>query len=114
MTNQVNIQPATVSPQLTPRAAHTIQVAKATAERLAPDEATSNLFDMLQEDFGLTVPDSVTPRIDVNVEKATGIVIGEVVDAKTGKVIWQFPPEDVVKLMELSRGSSKSIVDVKA
>jgi flagellar protein FlaG len=111
---KANIYPTTGSPQLSPRTAHAVQAAKAKAERAVPAVTETQLSDALQKVFGLTLPQSLNSRVELNVDKETGLVIGKIVDRMTGEVIRQLPPEEMVRLLEATKEALGPLVDFTA
>jgi flagellar protein FlaG len=107
-----NTTPANGSPQLTPRAAQAVQVAKAKAERLAPDEADPQVSDALQKMLGLALPQAVNSRVELTVNKEAGIVVGRVINRETGEVIREIPSEEMVRLIEATKRALGPIVDM--
>ena len=108
---EANITPTTSSPALTPRAAQAVSAAKATAQRLAPAEIA--LPDAVQKIYQVKLPDAFNDRVQLNVDKETGLVIGTVIDRGTGKVLRQIPSEEMVRFIRATREELGPIYDVK-
>ena len=111
---EANALPTTGSPQLTPRAAQAVQLAKARAERAVPAVTESQLSQAAQTHFGLNLPVAMNARVELNVDKETGLVIGRVVDRTTGEFIRQIPPEAMVRLIEATKRELGPLVDFTA
>jgi flagellar protein FlaG len=110
---QANIHPTNGSPQLTPRAAQAIQVAKAKAERLAPSEGPDpKVAQAMQKALGAALP--VSSRVELSVDKEAGIVIGRVINRETGEVIREIPSEEMVQLIKATKAALGPLVDLKA
>jgi uncharacterized FlaG/YvyC family protein len=108
---EANITPTTSSPALTPRAAQAVAVAKTTAQRLAPAETAPP--DAVQKIYQVKLPDAFNDRVQLNVDKETGLVIGTVIDRGTGKVLRQIPSEDMVRFIRATREELGPLYDVK-
>ena len=102
------------SPQLTPRAAQAVQVAKAKAERSVAAVTETQLSDALTKEFELNLPVAMNARVELNVDKETGLVIGRVVDRSTGEFIRQIPPEAMVRLIQATKRELGPLVDFTA
>jgi flagellar protein FlaG len=109
---EANTSPTSGSPQLTPRAAQAVQVAKATAARLAPEVPDRQATGVLQEMFGLTLPQAVNSRVELSVNKEAGIVVGRVINRETGEVIREIPSEEMVRLIEATKRALGPLVDM--
>jgi flagellar protein FlaG len=111
---KANVYPTTGSPQLSPRTAHAVQAAKAKAERPTPAVTEPQLSDALQKVLGLSLPESLNARVELNVDKDLGRVIGKVVDRTTGEVIRQLPPEEMIRLLKATKAALGPLVDFTA
>ena len=114
MTTLANISSSTGSPQLTPRAALAVQVAKAKAEHAVPAVTEGQLSQALSKTYVLNLPVAMNTRVELNVDKETGLVIGKIVDRATGKEIWQIPPEAMVRLLQATKAELGPLVDFTA
>src|SRR5262245_58935250 len=109
-----NLPTTTASPQLTPRAAHAVHLAKTKAEHLTttPEAQDVQIPDALRKALGLSVPEATNSRIELSVDKQAGIVVGRVIDRATGEVIRQIPAESIVRLIEANKAALGPLVDV--
>jgi len=110
---EANITPTTSSPPLIPRAAQAVAAAKAKAERLTAADTDPTLPDAAQKPYEINLPDSLNSRVDLSVDKETGLVIGKVIDRDTGKEVRQIPSESMVRLIRATREELGPLVDVK-
>jgi flagellar protein FlaG len=114
MNIEANTHSTNGSPPLTPRAAQAVQVAKAKAERLVPEAPDPKVTEALQQIFGLSLPEAVNSRVELNVDQDAGIVVGRVINKETGEVIREIPPESIVRLIEATKRALGPLVDVFA
>ena len=110
---EANISQTVGSPPLTPRAAQAVAVAKARAERLAPEHIQTPLADAVQS-YRSQLPESLTAHVALSVDRETGLVIGTVIDSESGKVLRQIPSEEMVRLIRATREAFGPLVDVKS
>jgi len=111
---EANINQTTGSPQLSPRAAQAVAVAKAKAEQLSHPETHIPLADAVQNVYRSRLPDSLSTHVALSVDDETGIVIGTVIDRNTGKVLRQIPSEEMVHLIRATREALGPLVDLKS
>ena len=99
--------PAANSTPLSPRAAQAIKAAKAAAVRQQPavDEAALNRV------LGKKVPELTTGHLKLNIDQASGMVVGQIIDRESGEVIKQIPTEDMLKLIAATREFLGRMVD---
>ena len=53
-------------------------------------------------------------RMELDVDRPTGVVVGRVVDWETGKVVQQVPSEEAVRILEKARRLIGAILDKTA
>ena len=83
------------------------------AAELAPAAGVTAKTDPrpLQE---LTAVARLGARMELDVDRPTGLVIGRLVDFETGKVVDQIPSREAVKLLERTRRIIGAILDKMA
>jgi len=111
---QANTHQTTGSPQLTPWAAHAVDLAKTKAERLVPETHDVQVPGALRRSLGLNLPKATNSRVELSVDKEAGIVVGRVIDRETGEVIREIPAESIVRLIEANKAALGPLVDVLA
>jgi flagellar protein FlaG len=109
---EANINQTNGSPQLTPRAAQALAVAKSKAERLVPPETHIPLADAVQSVARAELPDCLTAHVALSVDNDTGMVIGTVIDRNSGEVLRQIPSEEMVRLIRATREALGPLVDM--
>ena len=95
------------STPLSPRAAQALEAAKTAAVRQKPavDEAALNRA------FRNQVPELKAGHLKLNIDQASGMVVGQIVDRESGEVIKQIPTEDMLKLIAATREFLGRMVD---
>lgn len=62
----------------------------------------------------LTAVARLDSRMELDVDRPTGLVIGRLVDGETGKVVDQVPSEEAVRILERARRMIGAILDKRA
>jgi flagellar protein FlaG len=111
---EANVTQTIGSPQLTPRAAQAVAMAKGKAEQLTttPANGDTSLAQAVQKIYRAQLP--ADTRIALSVDDETGLVIGTVIDRGTGKVLRQIPSEEMVRLARATREELGPLVNLKS
>ena len=62
----------------------------------------------------LTAVERVEKRMQMDIDRPTGLVIGRLVDFETGKIVEQVPSEEAVRILEKARRMIGAILDKTA
>ncbi len=116
MTDQANISPITRSAQLAPRVAHAIQAGKLAAQRRERDAGGDATAVAAASQPGTQVPtfDLLDSRVELHIDKESGLVVGRVFDKQTNEQIRQIPAETMVRLVAALKKELGPLVNIKA
>ncbi len=117
MTDHANIPPLTGSPSLAPRIARAVEVGKLAAQRHQPAaDAPQTASGATKDLSGTTVPtlELFDARVELHVDKDSGLVVGRVFDRQTNKEIRQIPSEAIVRLAAALKEQLGPLVNIKA
>jgi flagellar protein FlaG len=109
---EANITQTIVSPQLTPKAAQAVAVAKSKAAQLTSADRNTSLTQAVQKLYGPQLPQDT--RVALSIDDETGLVIGTVIDRSSGKVLRQIPSEEMVQLARATREELGPLVNLKS
>lgn len=108
------MHPAPHSPHLAPRLAQAITAGKIAAERLTPAglaPAKTAAHDAAQTAPQLEFPDT---RVELHLDKDSGLVVGRVIDRRTNEEVRQIPAETMVRLAAALKRELGPVVNIKA
>ena len=97
----------TNSAPLSPRAALALKAAKTAAVRQKPavDESALSRAARAQ------VPEMVNGHLKLDIDRSSGMVVGQIVDKSSGEVIKQIPTEEMLRLIAATKEFLGSMVD---
>lgn len=84
------------------------------AQRQASAKPDRQLSESLSHALDTHMPNSLDARVELHVDKESGLVVGRVVDRRTNEEIRQLPPEAMVRLVAELKKELGPLVDIKA
>ncbi len=120
MTDLANIAPVARLPSLPPRIAHAIEAGKLAAQRNRPASAAATAAAPDATSPALSGADHVPTlefldaRVELHVDKESGLVVGRVIDRRTNEEIRQIPAESMVRMVAALKKDLGPLVNIKA
>jgi FlaG protein len=113
VTDQANITLSTRSPLVPPRIASAIEAGKMAAQRHHPEPA-AQIASASSEPAGPPAIEFLDNRVELHLDKDSGLVVGRVFDRRTNEEVRQIPAETMVRLVAALKKELGPLVDIKA
>lgn len=102
------------APPLSPKVAMAVDAAKAVAERRVPAVTEAALNQILKNAPQDAPQPAVDAKLSLDIDEASGRIVGRVVDRSTGETIRQIPSDEMLRLIAATKEFLGSFVDQTA